>query len=205
MDFHATDLDGAYESLTGLNNLATVGGSRIVNGLKSLITSLKTHWIGNDATLHINNLINIYDGVAKIVDNVHIIAHNTSGPIVNAQTIRNSNGGTGEVGIVFQVAESENETLETLGNTTEYYVDPTGAPQDLTQLQTMKEQFDVFCTEFTTRKEELLSNWTSGLDRDKAVSDFEQFETDAANYKKYFLEAEQTLSNAVSNLKQLGE
>ena len=203
MNFQATNLDGAYESLKSLNQLASAKGKNLSTGLGVIIGKLKSDWKGSDATLHINNLIDVYTGVATIVENVHVVAHNASKPIVDAQTIRNSNGGSGEVGVVFPTSEDSIVSIEKLGDTAEYYVDPTAAPQDLSVLQTLKETFDSFCTEFTSFKDELLNNWTGGADRDRVVSDFEQFEADAANYKKYFSEAEQTLSIAISNLKQI--
>ncbi len=203
MNFQATNLDSAYETLSSLDKLAATEGQNLVNNLKSLIGRLKNDWKGSDATLHINNLIDIYTGVATIVDNVHVVAHNASLSIVQAQEIRNSNGGGGNVGVVIATGAGDIETIETVPPTTEFFCDPTKAPADLTTMTAEKGAFDRFCTEFSRLKEDLLSNWTSGSNRDKAVSDFEQFEADSAKYKNSFGEAEGNLSTAVSNLKQL--
>lgn len=203
MDFRAENLDGAYETLNSLNTLATTQGSNLVSNLSNLIGRLKTHWIGSDATVHINGLIDVYKGVATIVSNVQTVAHNASMPIVNAQTIRNSNGGSGEVGTVIPASSGEISAIDYAADTTEYYVDPNGAPQDLTTLTAEKGAFDRFCSQFTSLKEELLNNWSSGSNRDKAVSDFEQFESDVATFTKTFNDAETNLSTAVSNLKQI--
>ncbi len=203
MNFQASNLDAAYDTLSSLNTLASTNGQNLVNNLKSLTIRLKNDWKGNDAMVHINNLIDVYTGVATIVENVHIIAHNASGPIVQAQEIRNSNGGVGNVGSVIVPGNSAFETLEKLGTTTEYFVDPAAAPQDLTTLTAEKGAFERFATEFTRLKDELLNNWTSGLNREKAVADFEQFEADIAKYKSIFEDAEANLTIAVNNLKQL--
>ena len=203
MNFQASNLDMAYETLNSLNNLASTNGQNLVNNLKNLIARLKNDWKGSDATVHINNLIDVYTGVSTIVENVHIVAHNASAPIVQAQTIRNSNGGVGNIGVVIPSGSGAIEVIETLASTTEYFVDSMAAPNDLVSLTAEKGAFDRFCTEFTRLKEELLSNWTSGSNREKAIADFEQFEADSTKYRGFFSEAEANLTIAVNNLKQL--
>ncbi len=203
MNFQASNLDAAYESLSSLNSLASGNGQNLVTGLKTLIGSLKNDWKGNDASAHINNLIDVYTGVATIVDNVHVVAHNASASIVQAQTVRQSNGGKGNVGTVFPTGTGSVEALDRLGSTTEFFVDPTAAPVDLQKLTGLKESFDSFGKEFSRLKEDLLGNWTSGSNREKAVSDFNQFEADSAKYRNYLAEAEANLTVAVHNLQQL--
>lgn len=201
LSFHALDLDGTYDTLEKINQLAISDGNMLIENLKKLVLDLKNHWIGNDATIHINNLIKIYDSVRNVVQNVNLVAHNTSEPIVNAQTIRNANGGAGEVDKIIPIENGKSDTIEILQSTKEYYVDPVLVPQDLVDLQVQKDAFNNFCTKFSGYKDELLNNWLSGSDRPKAINDFTDFEKDIANFKKIFSDAEQTLSIVVSNLK----
>ena len=93
MNFQANDLDAAYETITQFEHLAKTSGFNLASNLNSLIGRLKKDWKGTDATLHINNLIDVYDGIREIVQNVLIVAHNTSGAIVSVQNVRHSNGG----------------------------------------------------------------------------------------------------------------
>lgn len=197
------DLDAVYDTLKKLNFLSTTDGSAIISGLNKLILSLKEHWIGSDATLHINNLIKVYNDVNKVVENVNLVAHNTSSPIVNAQSIRNANGGYGEVGEIIPLENKKMEVIENLNETKQYYVDPVLIKQDFENLITQKENFNNFCTQFSNFKDELFNNWMSGSDRDKIYNDFSEFENDADAYKKIFIEIEQTMSTVISNLRQI--
>lgn len=203
MDFHANNLDGAYQTLSNLSSLANNEGVTIEKSLKNVINNLQLHWKGNDAVLHINNLIDVYGGLEAIVESVMIVAHDVSIPIVNAQTIRNSNGGTGDVGAVLLYNQPEKVLFQKLENTTEYYVDPVGAPNDYTELCEAYSSYTSFCSKFSSLKEELMNNWISGTNRDKAVSNFEEFESNVSNYNKNLNAAKDNLANAITNLKRI--
>lgn len=203
MNFQANNLDAAYSQVKELNTLATTTGVNLVESLTSNIKSLKSHWKGSDATLHINNLINVREALVAIVSDVSAVAHNVSMPIVQAQTIRNSNGGGGEVGEIISLYNGVLEKIETLSDTTEYFVDPVNAPLDHQQLSSICDQFNSFYTSFQSIKEDLMNNWISGSDRGQAVSDFEQFEANATTYSKNLTEARDNLGIATSNLAQM--
>jgi len=203
MDFHANNLDGAYTTLSNLNALATGDGATMETNLKNVISNLQLHWKGNDAAVHINNLMDVCSGLDTIINSVMIVAHNVSMPIVNAQTIRNSNGGMGDVGSVIAYNQQAPLLFQKLESTTEYFVDPIGAPKDYSELCDVCNSFTSFCSKFTQYREELMNNWMSGTNRDKAVSDFEEFESNVSNYTKKLNEAKDNLGNATSNLKQI--
>lgn len=203
MNFQTKDLDAAYSTLVQLNGLAVSQGVSLIRSLASNIKSLKEHWKGTDATLHINNLIAVYNGLAVIVSDVTAVAHNVSIPIVNAQTIRKSNGGSGDVGEVISLYDGFVENIALLESTTEYYVDPAGAPNDFATLSDICERFNSFYTTFQAYKADLMGNWIAGSDRGKAENDFEQFETNATTYTKSLTEAKDNLGTAISNLSQI--
>ena len=48
-----------------------------------------------------------------------------------------------------------------------------------------------------------MNNWISGTNRDKAVSDFTEFESNVLSYTKKINEAKDNLGTATSNLKQI--
>jgi len=153
MNFHANDLDGAYETLSDLYLLATSDGGKLETSLKNIITNLEGHWKGNDATIHINNLIDVCKGLNALINNVKYVAHNVSMPIVKAQTIRNSNGGRGNVGEVISYNEEAPLIFAQLEPTNEYYVDPVGTPADYNELSDVCDLFTVFCNKFHEYKE----------------------------------------------------
>ncbi len=203
MDFHANDLDGAYTTLSELNTLAVNDGVTMETNLKNVIDNLQIHWKGNDASGHINNLMDVCTSLNAIINNIMMVAHNVSMPIVNAQQIRNSNGGLGDVGSIIPYNQQAPLTFQKLEATTEYYVDPIMAPKDHLNLCNMCESFTTFCNKFSQYKEELMNNWISGTNREKMVSDFTEFESNVFNYQKKLSEARDNLGIAISNLKQL--
>ena len=170
MNFQANNLDAAYNQVSALNDLTTTTGVNICDSLESNIKNLKVHWKGTDATLHINNLISVLGGMRNIIVDVSKIAHNVSIPIVNVQTIRKSNGGTGGVGDVISVYNGVFSNVTQVETTDEYYVDPSAAPTDLDTLVNICDRFDQFITQFQATKQDLLNNWTSGSDRATVVN-----------------------------------
>ena len=68
MDIRVNNLDLGYDQCEGLNNLAIQKGQDLINELKNNINNLKVHWVGNDAMVHINNLIELYAFLGKLVD-----------------------------------------------------------------------------------------------------------------------------------------
>lgn len=203
MNFHAKDLDGAYEILNQLHMLSISDGSKIETRLKGVITNLKDHWKGNDAVKHINGLMNVCGGMHVIIDTINLAAHTVSEPIIKAQTIRNSNGGVGDVGMPIAYQEQEPLLFEKLDATSEYYVDPTGAPADFVDLCDICDSFKSFCNKFHDYKVELINNWVSGSNREKIVSDFEEFESSVATYTMQMESAKSDLEIATSNLKNI--
>ena len=203
MNFHASDLDGAYDTLNNLYLLSTKDGEKIESKLVEIIFNLQKHWKGNDATIHINNLIDVYKGLNSIINCVLYVAHNVSIPIVKAQTIRNANGGRGNVGNLISYNQETRVSFEQLDITAEYFVDPIGAPFDYNELCEVCDLFKLFCTNFSQYKDELLNNWTSGNDRDKAINEFGEFETNVSMYISKLNNAKGNLEVAVSNLKEV--
>jgi len=203
MDFHVNNLDGGYLTLCNLNALATNDGILMETTLKDIINKLQLHWKGNDATNHINNLMDVCIGLEAIINTVMLVAHNISKIIVNVQTIRNSNGGMGDVGTIIQYNQQQPLAFKKLDSTVEYYVDPVGAPKDFYELSDLCESFVNFCSKFSQFKNELMNNWLSGTNRDKVLSDFEEFESNISEYIKKLKDAKNNLEIATSNFKQL--
>ena len=203
MNFHANDLDSAYEILSNLYSLSTNDGEKIETSLKTIIANLQSHWKGNDATIHINNLMDVCKWLHMIINNVKFVAHNVSMPIVKAQEIRNSNGGRGNVGNIIPYTEGAPLVFTQLDPTAEYYVDPIGAPADYNELSDVCDLFTVFCNKFHEYKEELLNNWISGSNRDRAASNFEEFESNVSSYTTKLNNAKGNLEIATTNLKEM--
>ena len=98
MDIRVNNLDLGYDQCEGLNNLAKQKGQDLINELKNNINNLKVHWVGNDAMVHINNLIELYGFLGKLVDSAMSVTSNAANSMIRLQEIRQANGGMGSVG-----------------------------------------------------------------------------------------------------------
>ena len=202
MNIQVTNLDTAYTSCEGLNTLVTNSGTNIIGNLGTNITNLKAHWIGSDATVHINNLISVYNALVGLVTDAKAISSAAGNAIVAMQTVRRDNGGAGSVGAALDGSAPESEVFAKNEDTTEYKCDPLAA-NDLTLLEQICTDFSTFKSNFSTDKDELMNNWLAGANREGAVKCFEEFMTNAEEYSKKLTGAKDNLAIAVSNLSQL--
>ena len=202
MNIAVRDLDLGYTQCSDLNSHAISSGEKLIGDLGTIITNLKAHWIGSDATVHINNLIKVYNGVVTVVTDAKIVSSNAGSAIIAIQEVRRSNGGSANVGTILPKNAPDSITFQNNENTMEYKCDP-AAKTDYQQLETVCTDFETFKTKFESIKNDLMSNWTAGANREGAVKVFEDFATNTETYKAYLTSARDDLQIAVSNLSQL--
>ena len=56
-----------YEQCKGMNDLVTNSGEPILKDLTHTVKNLQQHWIGSDATVHINNLIKVQKALEALL------------------------------------------------------------------------------------------------------------------------------------------
>lgn len=198
MDIHVKNLDLGYDQCDGLYNLANLKGQDLINELKNNINNLKVHWVGNDAMVHINNLIELYGFLGRLVDSAMKVTSNAANSMIRIQEIRQSNGGKGSVGTTLN-SFYEYGSIPNVVSTTEYYVEP-GALNDLKKLENIYSSYKEFITNFKSKKDELFSNWTMGANIEEAKARFEEFSSISSKYDSYLDNAIQNLSNACKNI-----
>ena len=202
MNINVTNLDQGYTQCEELNTLVKTSGESIISSLGTDIQNLKAHWVGSDATTHINNLIKVYNALVGIVTDAKKITAAAGNAIIQIQEIRRSNGGSGQVGNPLSNTAPDSITIQDCGETTEYRCDPT-AKADYTQLVQIVSDFETLKNKFQVQKDTLLTNWTAGANREGAVKCFDDFMTNAETYKIYLTSAKDNLEIAVNNLSQL--
>ena len=196
------DVKEGYEQCKDLSDLVTREGESLIASMGDNIKKLKVHWVGSDATKHINNLIIVHDALEAIVEDAHNVIKTAASSIVAVQEVIKANGGDGEVGS--QISKTiSHDAIANADETTQYHVDPAAAG-DYTELEKECESFKKFVSNFKGKKDELLSNWTAGAGHEHAVSSFNGFEADSDKYQKYMLDAKENLATAVSNIGKLG-
>ena len=199
LNFHALNLDEAYETISSLDRLATTTGEPLTTKLNATIGALKKNWIGPDATLHINRLIDIYDEVSDVVQAVHALAYDASKEIVHQQEVLSSNGGRVNVGAVinnlYDIAK-----IERVPDTVEVFNNPTELPNNLRDLSIVKEDFTNFSQQFNNLKNDLERIWISGANRENIVNGFDEFTSLTTTFTKNLEVAESDLTTVVKNI-----
>ena len=198
MDIRVNNLDLGYDQCEGLNNLAKQKGQDLINELKNNINNLKVHWVGNDAMVHINNLIELYGFLGKLVDSAMSVTSNAANSMIRLQEIRQANGGMGSVGAALN-SFYEYGAIPNVISTTEYYVEP-AALNDLSTLKNIYSSYKEFITNFNSKKDELFSNWTMGANIENAKARFEEFSNVSSKYDSYLVNAIENLSKACNNI-----
>lgn len=185
------NLDTGYTQCTELNNLLKDNGNVLLIDLKDIINKLKIHWVGNDAMIHINNLIRLYCYLAVFINSNLEASYNAANDVIRVQTIRHMNGGTGEIGTNL-IPNIEYATIPYVESTDKYYVEP-AAESDLTSLRTFKDNYNEYYKLVCSKVEELFQNWLSGANRSSSENQFYELAREAERCNGY-------LSNAISNL-----
>ena len=203
MDIEVSNLDLGYTQCEGLNTLSSTSGEKLISSLDTDISNLKTNWKGNDATVHINNLIRVHDALVEVVTSAKAITAAAGAAMSALQKVRNANGGSGTIGADLPGNAPQYNTIQTVTETTEYYCKP-AAENDYNTLVEICNDFSTFKEDFSTRKSELLSNWTAGCDHETAVSKFNEFVENSDTYYTILTSAKDNLGIAVDNIKKVG-
>ena len=201
MNVDFTDLDSGYEQCKELYETATRDGERLLENLRRVYNGLNAHWKGTDATLHINKIAEVYNAVNTfIADTCNAVSFAADG-IINVQEVRRANGSTGMVGEKLAIV-SEKERLNNVEETNEYSCTPE-ARNDFSLLCEVCEKFVGFAAEVDNEMDALLNNWKEGSERDKVVTNYQNFESSYEDYKNSLEETRSALDTAVQNISQL--
>ncbi len=195
------NLDLGYNQCQEINSMSLENGKTLLDNLSSNISNLKNHWVSSDATVHINNLINIYNGMGALMQDAILVTSNAANSIIAVQNVRNANGGSGMIGDKLPTT-MEFTSIPLAEPTVRYDVDP-GILNDLNTLQSIFSTYNKFVTDFNNQKDELLSNWIAGANKERAVSLFESFNDNTSKYTTYFNDAISNLSKATTNIGSL--
>lgn len=200
MDINVELLDVAYDQCADLHSTITTEGNDLVGMLKANITSLKSHWISSDATAHINNLIDLYTALCKLLTSSSRSICFATEQIVKMQILRRMNGGgSGNVDSDLSPI-SDYDSISHIDDFSGYQVDVGALMLDKKVLEDIIGYYNSFVTKFEQQKDSLLSNWKNGAKRAEAVKNFNDFLDFSDMYKNYLQNAFDNLSKAASNV-----
>ena len=195
------NLDLGYEQCKDLYDAIKVEGERLLSDLSTVYRGLNAHWKGEDATLHINQIVDVYNGVNEFIKETGNSIVFATKKVVEVQQVRKANGSSGSVGSELATM-TEREALSKIEGTMEYSCVPE-AKNDLQMLIQVCGEFDSFSNNVKERTSELMENWLDGNERDKVLKNSQDFEALSADFKKYLGETKDALDTAVANLSQI--
>jgi len=202
MDINVQNLDLGYDQCERLHTLAKTNGKALYDQLNANILNLKQDWIGSDATLHVNNLIKVYNALGLLLADAIGTSASAADKIIAMQKVRHANGSSGMVGSELSKEQPHTMAIGEAETTDRYYCSPM-ASVDLSQLEGICDDYRNFVNDFISVVDDLMANWTMGANREGAKASFDEFAQNTVTYEKFLADARENLSTAVSNLSQL--
>ena len=163
-----------------------------------------THWQGEDATLHINGLVKVYNGLTQFVTSTLSDTSYATDKIVEVQEVRKANGLSAMVGSLLPKDGASFETKSEIEGTAQYNCEP-AAKDDYEKLVQICTDFESFASTVNKDSDEFMQNWTDGNQRANVKANFEEFTNSSDAYKKILSECRDALSIAVSNVSTIME
>ena len=195
------NLDLGYDQCRDIYTIIKNDGDSLLSDLKVTYDGLCKHWIGTDATNHINHMVDVFEGIDTFVAEVGTDMAFAADKIVEVQQVRRSNGSQGKVGESLQRVERRGAP-DKIDDTVEYNCVPE-ASNDLRMLINVCEAFDQYVNKIKSSSTELLQNWRSGNQRDKVQANINKFEEDSVEFKKVLTETRTALETAIANISSI--
>ena len=193
----------ANETCNQLYNISTGTGANILNELQRVIDNLEKHWIGDDASKHQNNLRNIYKRLGTLLDDAIKYSAAAGNSIKKLLSVSNANVGLSGMDML-SVKTLNKKTYGVLNESeTRWYCEPGTTSTDYQNLLDLSKNFAEFRKKFIGLKDELMSNWNDGMDRQLAYKAFEDFSTGSSKDAEIINKAAENLNIAIQNISQL--
>ncbi len=196
------DLDKGYTQISEISTHVKTKGTELLNKIDQNIGNLKVHWIGTDASKHINNLIDMYSSLGQLLTIATTLTSATADNIIAVQKVRFANNQSGMVGSELTKQGPNVASISKMPDTERYYCDPAAA-NDLSTLIEIYNNYTTFANTFEQNTNELMNNWIDGANRAQVNSAFSKFISESKEYKQHLANAKSNLETAVSNINKI--
>lgn len=204
VDFN--DLDLGYEQVVGIHSYITNEGESLATRINSNIDKLTNDWVAEDATLHINNIIDVYNKLVKFIKASVAVLADATEKIIQVQETRESNGATSSM-----VGGKVNREVDLTGDKAEitksvkYTTDVSILRADYEELNNLTEEFKVFSERVEKEGDDLMQNWLAGNGRTETKEELESFKTVSKESHVKMTEACEKLELAVNNIENISK
>lgn len=186
-----------------LYNLSTVDGAKILEEMQRVIDNLEKHWIGDDASKHQNKLRAIYKRLGNCLDDAIKYSALAGNSIKKLLSVSNANVGLAGMDMLSMKTLNKKTYGELKEAETRWYCEPGTTSTDYQNLTELSKSFAEFRKKFIGLKDDLMSNWIDGMDRQSAYAAFERFSTDSSKDVDTINTAAEYLNVAIQNISQL--
>ncbi len=203
MNHKVNSVADLHASAVALNNNVVVGASEtsaatIMRNLKEGMELLKNSWQGMDAGTQINNVVTVYNAMAKVKNLLAGLCVETSKIASDYRAIQRANGAQLEdltpiVSTAEEVFMGEySDTRDTVSITPE-------AVNGKAKIDAANSAMDGFISEVRRYFNEIMENWVEGPQRAEANEAFEEFVNGSAKYKELLNEVSTSVTTALQN------
>ena len=193
----------AYDKTKWVYNLMKQEGSNIIIDLGKSIDGLSKKWHGEDAPLHINDLINVQKSLNLYFNNAIDMSVEVCERIIDIQDTVNNISGSVTVGDnLINDFDEYREKEEKLSNRSY-------------KLESLEDEFNLLdgvCSSFMSLKanyslgfDEILENWDTDPKKERIDGIFEDFIKHMDDYQKKLFEVRDALKIVVDNTNQVLE
>ncbi len=199
MNHKVIDVQQLYDDTVSLyDNVVCNKADTIIDSLGKAINTLKNTWEGADAGVQINNVVDVYNSMAKIRNALAGLARDASFVASKYREIQNANrAGLQDLSAISVTGEkSPLEPYSDSRDTINITADALGAK---TLLDTVNAMYDEFKTEVARHYDEIMNNWQQGTGRQNADSAFSEFMESSAKYKEILENVSNSIAEALRN------
>ena len=199
MDHKVVNIQELYDEACRLYNDVVCGkADTVIDNLNKAITILKNSWEGMDAGVQINNVVDVYNAMAKIRNVLATLAKESSFVASKYREIQNANRAGYEDLPVLTIG-AEKTALESYSDPRDTISINDEALAGKSLLDSVNGMYDDFKTDASHSHDAIMSNWQAGTGRNNAEAAFEKFMNSADKYKTILQEVSDSIADAIKN------
>jgi len=199
MDHRVVSVQDLYEDASALYNDVVCGkADTVIDSLGRAIEILKNSWEGMDAGVQINNVVDVYNAMAKIRNVLATLAKDSSFVASKYREIQNANRAGYEDLAVITIGGEKNP-LEPYSDARDTININSEALNGKSLLDSVNGMYDEFKSEASRYHDSIMGNWQAGTGRNNAEAAFEEFMQSADKYKQILADVSDSIADAIKN------
>ena len=201
MNHRVNNVQQLYEDSKNLYNNVVLGkADGIINDLNQAINALKSGWEGRDAGVQINNVVDVYNAMAKIRNALAELSKDSSTVASGYREIQNANRANLE-NLPPLVIEGEKSPMSPYQDDRDTINITAEAMNGKTLLDNVNNAYEEFKSDVNRHYQAIMDNWKAGFGRENAEAAFNDFMNNANKYKTILEDVSRSLTDAIRNYK----